>query len=125
MTHLILVISGAVISIVWGIAHIVPTKNVVNGFGKLSRDNKLIITMEWIAEGLTLIFVGALTLVVALLIGVDNPVSRIVFLSVAIMLLAMATLTLFTGARSSIVPIKICPAVKTIASMLILIGGVV
>ena len=51
---------GAVLTIIWGVAHIFPTKSVVDGFGNISKDNKHIITMEWIMEGVALIFVGIL-----------------------------------------------------------------
>ena len=54
----ILLYTGAIIIFLWGVAHIVPTKSVVSGFGTISEDNKRIITMEWIAEGLTLCFIG-------------------------------------------------------------------
>jgi hypothetical protein len=55
---------GSIIILFWGIAHIIPTKSVVNGFIKISEDNKRIISMEWIAEGLTLCFIGVLVLVI-------------------------------------------------------------
>jgi hypothetical protein len=53
MTASILLYIGSVIIILWGVAHIIPTKSVVAGFGSLSIDNFRIITMEWVAEGLT------------------------------------------------------------------------
>jgi hypothetical protein len=40
----------------------------------------------------------------------------------ALMLLAMVVLSLFTGARTSIIPIKICPIVKTIVAVLFFLG---
>ena len=39
---------GAGLTALWGIAHLVPTKSVVDGFGDISEDNRHIITMEWI-----------------------------------------------------------------------------
>ena len=59
MLDIALLYLGATILIVWGIAHIIPTRNVVAGFGPLSEDNRINITMEWVAEGLALAFVGA------------------------------------------------------------------
>ena len=44
----------------WGIAHLFATRAVVKGFGEISKDNKKIITMEWIVEGVSLIFIGTL-----------------------------------------------------------------
>ena len=54
----VLLYLGAAILFVWGVAHIVPIRNVVAGFGPLSEDNRINITMEWVAEGLALAFVG-------------------------------------------------------------------
>jgi len=120
----ILLYSGSIIILLWGVAHIVPTKSVVSGFGALSEDNKRIITMEWIAEGLTLCFIGLLVLLTTILAGSQNPVSIIVFRISAVMLIVMAGLSLFTGARTSIVPIKVCPLVKTAVAILFFLGSV-
>ena len=57
---------GAVLLILWGVAHIIPTRGVVAGFGALSEDNRINIIMEWVAEGLALAFVGALAALVTL-----------------------------------------------------------
>ena len=59
---------GSIVILLWGISHIVPTPGVVEGFGPISQDNRLIITMEWVAEGLTLCFVGGLVLYVRVLV---------------------------------------------------------
>ncbi len=75
----ILLYVGAGVITLWGIAHIIPTKSVVNGFGQISQDNRRIITMEWIAEGLTLCFIGLLVLFVTLWGGSQNAVSIIVY----------------------------------------------
>jgi hypothetical protein len=122
MINDILLQVGSIIIIVWGIAHIAPNKSVVNGFGDISEDNKRIIKMEWIAEGLTLVFIGALVLGITLMAGYQNPVARNVFRASALMLIIMAILTASTGARTPIVPIKICPAVKIAAAILFLLG---
>ena len=122
MINDIMLYIGSVLITLWGIAHIVPTKSIVSGFGSISEDNKRIITMEWVAEGLTLCFIGLLVLFITVLGGSQNPVSIIVYRISALMLLIMASLSLFTGARTSIVPIKICPLVKTIVTVLFLLG---
>lgn len=40
MLNDILLYIGSIVIILWGIAHIIPTKSVVNGFGAVSEDNK-------------------------------------------------------------------------------------
>ena len=119
----ILLYIGSIIIILWGIAHIIPTKSIVGGFGAISEDNKKIITMESIAEGLTLCFIGVLVLLVTILAGPEGQAAFIVFLACAIMLLVMAILTTMTGARTSILPYKICPAVKTVVAVLFILGS--
>jgi hypothetical protein len=115
---------GAGIVILWGIAHIVPTRSVVKGFGELSEDNRRIITMEWVAEGLTLIFIGTLVLLVTLQGGPPDPVSVLVTRVCVLMLLTMAAWTFLTGGKTSILPIKICPLVKSIVAVLFLLGTI-
>ena len=115
---------GTTVITVWGIAHIAPTRGVVAGFGAISQDNRRIILMEWAAEGLTLVFIGLLVLIITALHGPDDPVSLSVYRISAVMLLVMAVRTLLTGARTSIVPIMICPAVKTAVATLFLVGSV-
>jgi hypothetical protein len=122
MGNLLLYIGSAVI-IVWGIAHIVPTRSVVNGFGSILPDNRRIITMEWVAEGLTLCFIGLLVLLITLLAQAESLASDIVYRVSGIMLLVMAGWTLATGARTLIIPIRICPVVKTIVATLFIVGS--
>jgi hypothetical protein len=47
ISDILLYIGSAIITL-WGVAHTIPTKSVVSGFGSISQDNKQIITMEWI-----------------------------------------------------------------------------
>lgn len=123
MKSKILLYVGSIVIILWGVSHIVPTKSVVAGFGSITDENQLIITMEWVAEGLTLCFIGILVLYVTLRAGSVNPVSVIVYRASALMLLVMAVWTGLTGARTSIIPIKICPIVKTVVAILFILGG--
>lgn len=111
---------AAAITTVWGIAHLIPTRNVVAGFGTLSKDNRLVITQEWIAEGITLTFLGGLIGLVTAVDSVSNPAVTAVYGLAAGMLLVMAVLTAVTGARGSVVFFKICPVVKTVAAVLLL-----
>ena len=124
MINDILLYIGAGVIALWGIAHIIPTKSIVNSFGPISEDNKRIITMELIAEGITLCFIGVLVLLVTGLAGSQSQAAYVVYLACAGMLLIMAILTAMTGARTSAVWYKICPAVKTIVAVLFLLGAV-
>jgi hypothetical protein len=121
-TNEILIFIGSGLIILWGIAHLVPTKNVVNGFGNVSADNKKIIAMESIAEGLTLIFLGVLPTLVTILADPPGRATNIVYLACAVMLLVMALLTLLTGARTPTIWYKICPVVKTVVAVLFILS---
>jgi hypothetical protein len=120
----ILIYIGAGIIILWGIAHIIPTRNIVKGFGTISEDNKKVLAMETIAEGLALIFLGVLPLLVTLFGDSQSYTAHIVYIAGGVMLLAMALLTLLTGARTPVIWYKICPAVKTLVAVLYIVGSV-
>ena len=116
MLNVILLYLGSIVIILWGIGHLAPTRSVVKGFGEISRDNKLIITMDWIAEGLTLCFIGLLILFVTVLAGPASTGAKVVYRLCFGMLVVLAVLSFFTGARTSVLPMKICPFVKLLVA---------
>ena len=119
----ILLYIAAAILIVWGVAHIVPTRNVVAGFGPLSEDNRINITMEWVAEGLALVFVGLLVLLVTITAGPDDPVASLVVWAVAGFCIVVGAWTFIIGRRSSIAPIRLCPLVLACVVILLILGN--
>lgn len=60
MNGALLMYVGSFMLLGWGIAHSIPTRNVVCGFGEISPDNRRIITMEWITEGVALVLMSVL-----------------------------------------------------------------
>ncbi|NVM56578.1 MAG: hypothetical protein HWN51_00440 [Desulfobacterales bacterium] len=123
MINDILLYIGSTVIIVWGIAHIVPTKGVIAGFGDISTDNLRIITMEWIAEGLTLCFIGVLVLLTTFLGWSQEPIAIIVYRVSAGMLVILAVLSQLTGARTALLPLRLCPYVKTVVAVLFFLGS--
>jgi len=121
MTGHILIIIGAAITIIWGVAHLFPTKSVVEGFGEISNDNKNIIAMEWIVEGVSLIFIGILVLGVSF-IDATSDSSAFVFIASAGILIVLALVSLFTGFKVNFLPFKLCPVLFTTSAILILVG---
>ncbi len=113
---------GGAAAAVWGMAHLVPTPKVVAGFGDISDDNRNIISMEWIAEGAMLIFIGTLVIVAT---AVDHTahVARAAYIVSAAGLIGLAVLSLFTGFKVKFLPFKLCPAIFATSSALILAGG--
>ena len=121
MANQLLLYVGAVLLVFWGIAHIFPTKSVVKEFGDISLDNKRIITMEWINEGATLIFIGIIIATVTFL-DHASPVSKTVYRVTFLMLNAMSVISLFTGFKINFLPYKLCPLIFTGASFIIILG---
>lgn len=122
MSGQVLIYIGSALTFVWGVSHLFPTAKVVAGFGPISVDNRRTITMEWINEGVTLIFIGVL---VALVTFVDrtNAVSRIVYWSCFGALNVLSVVSLFTGFRNTFLPFKLCPFIFTGSSLLIIVGS--
>jgi hypothetical protein len=123
MANLILIAIGTILTILWGISHLFPTKNVVRDFGDISQDNKYIITMEWIIEGMSLIFIGLLVMLITFLGGIDNIVTTYVNLISSIMLFALAIVSLLTGFKVNFIIFKLCPVIFTVSGILILLGS--
>jgi hypothetical protein len=123
MVDLVLLYAGGAIPFLWGVAHLFPTASVVKGFGDISVDNKNIITMEWIIEGIALIFIGSLVAVVTA-IDVQSAVSKAVYILSAGGLIMLAIVSLFTGYKVNFPPFKLCPFIFTASALLIIIGGV-
>jgi hypothetical protein len=124
MNSAVILYAAATIITLWGVAHIVPTKPVVAGFEPLSTDNRRILTMEWVAEGLTLCFIGILTFLVTVTAGPAGA-ARVVYWASAGMLLVLALWTSVTGGRTSTVQFRICPLVKTVVAGLLITGSVI
>ena len=120
--QIILLCLGAALTVIWGISHLIPTKNVVAGFGDIGHDNRQIITMEWIVEGVSLILVGALVAVVTF-IDPKAAVSRAVYIVSTIGLLTLALVSLFTGFKVRFLPFRLCPFILTLSAVLVIAGA--
>ena len=122
MLNQILLYLGSAFTAFWGIAHLFPTKSVVSGFGEISVDNKRNITMEWIIEGIALIFVGS---IVAIVTAIDHTssISLVIYLSSVVVLFVLAFVSLLTGFKISFLPFKLCPVIFITSAVLIILGG--
>jgi len=125
MLDYILLMIGALMMGFWGVAHIFPTRNVVKGFGDISNDNKYIITMEWVVEGLSFIFIAVLVASMTLINGPDGKGSLVAYIVSVSGIAVFAVWTLLTGAKVKMLPFKLCPMILTIAGTVILIGALV
>ena len=117
----ILIYAGAALPFFWGVSHLFPTKSVIRDFGNISADNRNIIAMEWITEGIALIFVGVL---VAIVTAIDpkNITSTAVYLASSACLVVLAGVSFFTGFKINFLPFRLCPIIFTSSAILITIG---
>lgn len=118
----ILIYIGSFLIFGWGASHLFPTKNIVSGFGEISADNKRIITMEWIIEGVSLIFIGFLVALVTFIDG-ESKISTSVYWASFGVLNILSLVSLFTGFKNSFIVFKLCPFIFSSSSLLIIIGS--
>ena len=124
MANQLLLYIASLFLLFWGIAHLFPTRSVVRGFGDISVDNKRIVAMEWITEGVALIFIAVVVFSVTY-IDHTSMISRTIYWIVFVVLNTLSVISLFTGFRIAFLPYKLCPVIFTTASFLILIGGAI
>ncbi len=113
---------AAALTGLWGIAHLFATRGVVAGFGELTADNRRIITMEWIVEGVALVSLASL---VAAVTAVDAAarVSSAAYAVAIATLLVLALVSLATGFRVAFLPFRLCPFIFTLSAVLIALGA--
>ncbi|UCE46906.1 MAG: hypothetical protein JSW47_15005 [Phycisphaerales bacterium] len=122
MINQVLLYMGSALLLFWGVAHLFPTKSVVKGFGGISLDNKRIITMEWIIEGVFLISIAVIVSSVTY-IDYAGVISKNIYRICFVMLNALSAISLLTGFKINFLPFKLCPVIFTTASILILLGS--
>ena len=109
----------------WGTAHLAPTRAVAASSGEITPDNRQILIMEWIAEGITHISLGTLIVLITAIEGVSNPATQLVYRVVAAVLLALAlaALTAATGSHTPLIWFRICPFVLSGAAALLIVAS--
>jgi hypothetical protein len=103
----------------WGVIHVAPTREVVGSMEPSTNDSRLVMTQEWIVEGIANWGLAALVIVAAATstsAATENWTYRITAGIVA----AIAVLTALTGARTPVVWFKICVVVlATVVALLV------
>lgn len=113
---------GAALVGLWGVSHAIPTPQVAAGFGPISRDNRRVLIQEWLAEAFTMWGIAAVVIVVTA-VDSQSTTTAWVYRLAAALLVAIGVLTALTGARTSVVWFKICPAVMATSAALLLIAS--
>lgn len=109
----------------WGVAHAVPTRQVVAGFGPITLDNWRVLLQEWLAEAFTMWGLAAAVIAATMVGGAGSAVAVAVYRVVAGLLVGLAVLTGLTGARTPVVWFKVCPVLLTVSAALLLAASVV
>jgi hypothetical protein len=118
----VLLYIAATMTGLWGVAHLFATRGVVAGFGDLTTDNRRIITMEWIVEGIALISTAAFV-AAATAIQPEALVSNAVYVVAISTLVVLAVVSLFTGFKVAFFPFKLCPFLFGVSAVLIVWGA--
>ena len=121
MNQVLLYVASAMTGL-WGVAHLFATRGVVAGFGDIKTDNRRIITMEWIVEGIALISTAAFV-AAATAIQPEAIVSTAVYAVAVGTLVVLAFVSLFTGFRVAFLPFRLCPLIFGISAILIVLGA--
>jgi hypothetical protein len=106
----------------WGVAHAIPTRQVVAGFAPITDDNRRVLVQEWLAEAVAMWGLAALV-VVTTAVAHGASTAAWVYRVVAAMLVALAVLTAFTGARTPVIWFRICPVLLTTSAVLLVLAG--
>jgi hypothetical protein len=104
----------------WGLAHAIPTRQVIAGFEPISKDTRRIVLQEWLAEAFMMWGVATLVITVTIAGGAGAHTTQWVYRIAAVLLIALAVLTSFTGARTTVTWFKICPLVQAGSAALLL-----
>jgi hypothetical protein len=119
--HALLYVAAALTGM-WGVAHLVATRGVVVGFGELTVDNRRIITMEWIVEGVALVSIASLVAAVTA-VDASSVVASAAYAVAIVTLLVLALVSLVTGFRIAFLPFRLCPFIFTLSAVLIALGA--
>ena len=106
-----------------GLAHAVPTRQVIAGFEPISADNRRVVVQEWLAEAFSMWGIAAMVVAATAAGGSAGDVRAWVYRVAAVLLVALGVLTAVTGAQTPVVWFKVCPVVMAAAAVLLLMAS--
>ncbi len=116
---------AAVLVALWGVAHAIPTRQVLMSFKPITQDNRRIVLQEWLAEAFTMWGLAGIIVSVTIVSGAGSHASQWVYRVVAALLVALAVLTGLTGARTPVIWFKVCPVLLTFSAGLLLVASLI
>lgn len=120
--HTVVLYLASALTGLWGIAHLFATRGAVRGFGELSVDNRRILTMEWIVEGVALMSMAMLVATVTAT-QPDAAASSAAYGVAVGTLVALAVVSWFTGFKVAFLPFRLCPFIFGASAILIAWGA--
>jgi hypothetical protein len=120
----VLAYAAAGLVALWGVAHAIPTRRVVTGFGSITVDNRRVLLQEWLAEAFTMWGLAAAVIAATMVGGAGSAVTVAVYRVVAGLLVGLAVLTGLTGARTPVMWFKVCPVLLTASAGLLLAASI-
>ena len=114
--------TAAALVALWGVAHAIPTRQVVAGFDPITPDNRKVLTQEWLAEAFTMWGLAAIV-VAATMAGGGSSTAAWVYRAAAALLVGLGALTAATGARTPVIWFKICPVLLGTSAALLLVAS--
>ncbi len=111
---------AAALVALWGVAHAIPTSQVLAGFKPITQNNRRVVLQEWLAEAFTMWGLAGIIVAVTIVGGAGSHATEWVYRVVAALLIALAVLTGLTGARTAVIWFKICPVLLTFSAALLL-----
>jgi hypothetical protein len=111
--------------VAFGVAHAIPTAQVVAGFAPITVDNRRVLIQEWLAEAFTMWGVAAVIVVATAFGGPGSDVTVWVYRAAAGLLAALAVLTALTGARTRVIWFKVCPILLGSSAALLLVASLI
>jgi hypothetical protein len=123
MNEVLAYVAAALVAL-WGLAHAIPTSQVVAGFEPITPDNRRVLIQEWLAEAFSMWGIAAVIVVSTIVGGSDSAVTQWVYRVAAGLLVALAMLTTLTGARTPVIWFKVCPVLLSVSAALLLLASV-
>ena len=122
MSAVLAYFSAALIA-AWGVAHAIPTGQVLAGFSPITPDNRRIIQQEWLAEAITMWGLAIVIIAATAAGGTTSDTRAWVYRGVSALLIALAALTALTGSRTPVIWFKICPVLLSVTGAMLVIAS--
>ena len=116
---------AAALVALWGVAHAIPTSQVLAGFKPITQDNRRVVLQEWLAEAFTMWGLAGIVVAVIIVGAAGSHAGQWVYRVVAALLFALAVLTGLTGARTPVIWFKICPVLLSFSAALLVVASLV